>query len=184
MHRSTSSGLRVFGCSLVCAVAAVLILSAGAAFAQEPPNRSGFSLLLTMGVGFQSTEFLDESAVGLGGLNLGIGGFLTPDLALFFRISGTNVNQTDFDITTVSAVGGPSVQWWVNDSINLEGGLGFGVVDYEGFDDNGFGLILGAGFSVFHRGKNSLQFGVEYAPVFVDSGNVQNVSIAFGWQLL
>jgi len=165
-------------------VVAILVVSASAVSAQEPPNRSGFSLLLTMGVGFQYTDLLEESAVGLGGLNLGIGGFLTDDVALFFRLSGTNVNQTDIDIATVSGVGGPSVQYWANDSFNLEGGLGYGFVDYEGLDDDGFGLILGVGYSFWHRGKSSLQFGLEYAPVFVDSGNVHNIGVTFGWQLL
>ena len=33
----------------------------------QDPNRSGFTLLLTMGVGLQSNEFVDESTAGLAG---------------------------------------------------------------------------------------------------------------------
>ena len=46
-------------------------------------------------------------------------------------------------------------------------------------------FYAGVGFSFFHRGKNSLQVGVEYAPVFLDDqATVINLSFAFGWQLL
>jgi hypothetical protein len=182
----------------LCAVLLATLLPAGAVLAQaeeaattpQGPNRSGFTLLLTMGLGLQSNEFLDESTEGLGGLNLGIGGFISPDLAVMFRFSGTNVSFDDIgffnvDTDVVSGVGGPSVQYWVNNYVNLEAGAGFGIANSDpGTDESGFGLIFGAGFSFFHRGKNSLQVGVEYAPVFLDGGNVHNVSIAFGWQLL
>ena len=175
----------------LCAVFLATLIPAGAALAQaeqaattpQGPNRGGFTLLLTMGVGLQSNEMTDESTAGLGGLNLGIGGFVSPDLAVMFRASGTNVSFDNRDV--VSGVGGVSVQYWANDVVNLEGGAGFGFANADpGTEESGFGLIIGAGFSFFHRGKNSLQVGVEYAPVFLDFGNVHNVSIAFGWQLL
>ncbi len=51
--------------------------AAGSAYAQENvktgPDRGGFTLLLTMGLGLQNDTGVQESAVGLGGLNLGIG---------------------------------------------------------------------------------------------------------------
>ena len=147
------------------------------------PDRSGFTLLLTLGLGLQSGEYVAQSYLyafmpeyasgsetGLGGLNLGIGGFVTPDLAVMFRISGTNVQYEStmpghVDTDVVSGVGGVSVQYWINDTINLEGGFGYGIANAEpGTEETGYGLILGAGFSFFHRGKNSLQVGIEYAP--------------------
>lgn len=178
--------------------ALVTLMPVGVALAQAEreatptrgPDRSGFTLLLTMGLGLQSNEFIDESTAGLGGLNLGIGGFVSPDLAVMFRATGTNVTFDDIgffstDVEVVSGAGGVSVQYWPSDFVNLEGGVGFGFANSDpGTDERGFGLILGAGFSFFHRAKNSLQVGVEYAPVFLDGGNVHNVSIAFGWQLL
>ena len=43
--------------------------------AQDEPERSGFTLLLSLGVGIQNDKAIEESATGGGGLNLGIGGF-------------------------------------------------------------------------------------------------------------
>jgi hypothetical protein len=183
---------------ILCAFFVAAAMPPGAVLAQDEqvaakpagPNRGGFTLLLTMGVGLQNNAWIDESGVGIGGLNLGIGGFVSPDLAVMFRISGTNVrfeNVGFFNSTVdmVSGVGGVSVQYWVNDFVNLEGGAGFGLADTNvDLDERGFGLILGAGFSFFHRGKNSLQVGIEYAPVFLDVGNIHNICITFGWQLL
>lgn len=184
--------------SAACIVLLSVCLTTGTAIAQTEdatntrrgPNRAGFSLLLTMGVGLQNQEALNESTTGLGGLNLGIGGFISPDLAVMFRFSGTNVTFDDVGpfqrrVDSVSGVGGPAIQYWVSDYVNVEGGLGLGIANTDpGTEESGFGVILGVGFSFFHRGKNSLQIGVEYAPVFIDAGNVHNVSIAFGWQLL
>ena len=190
---------------LVTAVFLAVLVPTGTAFAQEEgneqgkeevkeeakgPNRSGFTLLLTMGLGLQSNEFIDESTTGLGGMNLGIGGFASPNLAVMFRFSGTNVsfdssNPSGRNTEVVSGVGGPAIQYWVNDSFNLEAGAGIAFANSDpGTDERGFGLMFGAAFSFFHRGKNSLQVGVEYAPVFLDGANVHNVCIAFGWQLL
>jgi len=186
--------------ALIVGLVLALLIPTSAAVAQDEPqdepqdkpqgpNRSGFSLLLTMGLGLQSNDIFDDSTTGLGGLNLGIGGFLTKDLALMFRFSGTNVQYksdgTLPDIDAVSGVGGPALQYWLSDFVNLEGGIGYGTVNFDpGGDDSGLGLILGVGLSVFHRGKTSLQFGVEYAPVFLDAGAVHNLGFVFGYQLL
>lgn len=169
---------------------AVLAQSQPAAKKDQGPNRIGFTLLLNMGVGWQTNEFADETATGLGGLNLGIGGFVSPKLAIMFRFSGTNVTYSNVgpnsvDINGISGTGGPVVQFWLNDYVNFEAGGGLGIANTDpGTDESGFGLILGVGLSFFHRGKNSLQVGVECSPVFVNDTTVNNMCIAFGWQLL
>ncbi|MEN8008271.1 MAG: hypothetical protein ABFS42_14740 [Candidatus Krumholzibacteriota bacterium] len=159
---------------------------ASAPAAPQGPDRSGFSLLLTLGLGLQKVASSDMET-GLGGLNLGIGGFVSPDLAVMFRFSGTSVTYDEWygNIDFTSGVGGPCVQYWVDDSINLEGGLGLGFADNgEGWDDQGFGVILGFGYSFYHKKKTSFQMGVELAPAFIDGETIHNISIAFGWQLL
>jgi len=182
----------------VCAALLVAATTVTTALAQDEKaatkpaevDRGGFTLLLTMGLGLQNNGWIEESGVGLGGLNLGIGGFVSPDLAVMFRASGTNVDfdrSKYFNVSTnfVSGVGGVSVQYWANNVVNLEGGAGFAFANADpGPDDSGFGLIAAIGFSFWHKGKHSLQFGIEYAPVFLDSGNVHNVCFTFGWQLL
>jgi hypothetical protein len=41
---------------------------------------------------------------------------------------------------------------------------------------------LGAGFSVFNRGKHNLQVGFQYAPAFTDPGTVHSIGFTFGYQ--
>jgi len=107
---------------------------------------------------------------------------VSPDLAVLFRLSGTNVKYGIHDV--VSGVGGPGVQYWVNDSFNLEGALGLGFVDYGGgWNRQAVGMLLGMGYSFYHKKKTSFQLGLEYGHVFTGSG-VNNLVIAFGWQLL
>ena len=51
-------------------------------------------------------------------------------------------------------------------------------------DENsrGFGLILGAGYSLWNRGKHNLQFGAQYLPAFTDPGTVHNFGFTLGYQ--
>jgi hypothetical protein len=166
----------------VCVALALLALSTSPALGQGAPNRGGFTLLLNIGVGFQRDEFIGTTETGLGGLNLGIGGFVNPDMALWLRVSGTNV---DYGGTRqVSGVGGPGIQYWVNDRVNLEGVVGVGFWDVEGINETGFGAMLGASVVLFNRGGHNFQLGVEYAPAFTDPETVHNIGIVFGWQLL
>lgn len=157
---------------------ALIVLAPAVASAQ--PEREGFTLLVNLGSGFQRDTGIDESAVGLAGANLGLGGFLTPKLALMGRFSGTNVSYDFFN--QVSGTVNASIQYWVSDYVAVEagGGLGFWRSDFE--EDTGPGLILGIDFTVFNRGKHNLQVGVEYAPAFTNDP-VHNIGITFGYQL-
>ena len=80
--------------------------------AAAPAQRGGFTILVNLGLGIQNDEALDESATGVAGINLGVGGFLKPDLALLFRISGTNVRYDvgPFELNQVSGVVGGTLQ--------------------------------------------------------------------------
>lgn len=168
---------------------AVLALSSADSLAQTVPDRQGFTLLLDVGAGIQHDTAVESTAIGLAGVNLGIGGFVTPDLAIMGRIStttGTHEVETffgDVDFTQISGVVGAVVQYWPSDRVNVEVGGGSGLWTTEGDSDTGLGLILGAGFTVFNRGKHNLQIGVEYLPVFTD-GAIHNFGITFGYQLL
>jgi hypothetical protein len=144
--------------------------------------RRGFTMLLNLGLGIQHDTYFAETAVGLGGLNLGLGGFFNEHVALMGRFSGTNVSYTDAYADQVSGVLGPAIQYWVSDLFHIEGGVGMGYWD-DGFDsETGLGLILGAGVTVFHRGKHYLVVGAEYAPVFTDAATVHNFGFTFGYQ--
>ena len=67
----------------------IMLLAGDRAFAQD---RGGFTALVDLGVGIQNDTSIEETAVGLAGINFGVGGFMTPDLAIMFRLAGTNVN--------------------------------------------------------------------------------------------
>lgn len=169
--------------------ALVLGATASTASAQSAPDRNGFTLLVNLGTGIQNDAGLEKTSVGLGGANLGIGGFVTPDLAISARFSGTNVeHETPLGyVNQVSGVLAPTVQYWLNDKVNVEAGVGLGIwsvdEDEDEASDRGLGLILGVGFTVFNRGKHNLQVGFEYAPAFTQPGAVHNLGITFGYQL-
>lgn len=167
------------------AAAALLVSVTAPASAQTPattPQRSGFTLLVNLGYGYQNDEFLPEAKSGLAGLNLGIGGFLSSDLALWFRASGTNVSYDSF--RQISGVGALAVQYWVTDRLNLEGGVGGGFWDDEDTSETGLGVVVGAGLVIFNSGRHNIQLGVEYAPAFTEPETVHNVGITLGYQLL
>src|SRR5687768_3032763 len=121
-----------------------IAIGGGRAFAQD---RGGFTALVDLGLGVQNDSAIEETAVGLAGLNFGVGAFLTENLAVMFRISGTNVGyDLGVDYGQVSGVAAPTVQFWQSDKFNVEAGAGLGY--WRGDNDDasrGFGLILGAG---------------------------------------
>ncbi|MEX2049244.1 MAG: hypothetical protein WEB90_06675 [Gemmatimonadota bacterium] len=173
---------------LACSVVYAIIWSPPPVAAQEPapPDRGGFTLLLDAGLGFQRDGYFGRTEAGFTGLNLGIGGFLTRDLALLFRVSGTTV---DYDgLGQTSGVGGPTAQLWLNDRLHLAAGLGIGFWAVRGLSgessDPSFGLILGAGYLPIAWGRHALRFGVEYAPAFTQPNLVHNLALSLGWQWL
>ena len=72
MHGDVNMRTQIPTRIIVCAAFAIL-LAGGRAFAQD---RGGFTALVDVGVGIQSDSSIEETAVGLSGLNFGIGGFL------------------------------------------------------------------------------------------------------------
>ncbi|MDH4036972.1 MAG: hypothetical protein OEX18_14840 [Candidatus Krumholzibacteria bacterium] len=182
---------------LIPLLALLVLLPSRAALCQE---RGGFTLLLTLGYGLQSGGIGEGTSDGLGGLNLGIGGFVSEDTALMFRISGTNVSyqydamydqpriggsQSMYKEDVVSGVAVFDVQYWPTSRLNLEIGGGFGFVssDYL-YDERGVGLLGAMGYTVLLRGKYSLQLGVEYAPVVLGGGTINNLGFNVGFQFL
>ncbi len=171
--------------ALAVALSSIMVAAAaGNAAAQTSADRSGFTLLVNLGVGIQNDTSLAENGVGLAGVNVGVGGFIKPNLAILGRFSGTSASyETPFgDVRQVSGVIGSTLQYWATDKVSLEGGAGLGLWSVEDESDRGFGLILGVGYTVWNRGKHNLQVGLEYAPVFTD-GTVHNFGFTIGYQL-
>ena len=165
------------------------------------PDRDGFTLLLSAGVGIQDDKGLEDNAVGLSGLNIGIGVFLNEQFALMARISGTTADydielglNPEPEVRQVSGILALSGQYWVSDKVYVEGGPGVAIfnaeVDFgeilgtEEVNDRAFGVFLGAGFTLSNRGKNDLQLGIEYAPGFFEVGTIHNIGFTLRYQLL
>ena len=152
---------------------------------------SGFTMILSMGVGLQNDAAYEQSEVGLAGLNLGLGAFLSDNIALLFRVSGTSVKYTfedagfveEFTINQTSGMAGPAIQYWANERLNLEGGIGYGFWSSDGLTEEGLGLLLGMAYVFAQTGNSNFQVGVEFAPAFTDPDAVYNVGVVFGWQL-
>ena len=163
---------------------AMLLFVASPAFAQAPA-RSGFTVFANLGVGFQNDVTLEETATGLAGLNFGAGWFLTDNLAVLGRFSGTTAN---FDaiggLSQRSGVWGGSVQYWLNNWASIEGGAGYGrwSNDFHGSDD-GFGLIVAFNATVFQRGRHHIRAGFEYAPVLTED-KIHNMGVTIGYQFV
>jgi Outer membrane protein beta-barrel domain len=170
---------------LIVLVPLLTLLAGNRAFAQ---NRGGFTGLVDIGVGVQNDTSIEETAAGFAGLSGGVGAFLTRDFALMFRLTGTSVSY-DFgaagDYGQTSGVVGPTIQYWISDRFNIEAGAGWGFWrGHTDEDETGLGLILGAGVTIFNRGKHNLQFGVQYSPAFTDPGTIHNVGFTLGYQFL
>lgn len=186
-------------CTKTQAMVAALVSSCvllTAPMAVQAQNRGNFTALVVAGYGIQLDVIEDESGEGVSGLSFGAGWFVSRDLALMLRLSGTAVEYELIDDsfgvlrtvtpTMVSGMLGLDGQYWLNDRWNVEIGVGRGIVVQHGSEnpDVGLGLLGAVGYAVFLKGKFSMQLGVEYTPVFLDDRMVQNLGINLGIQLL
>jgi hypothetical protein len=159
------------------------------------PDRSGMTFELSLGFGITQVspdEGEGDSFNGLSGLNLGVGGWISPNTAITVRIAGTSFTQ-DF-----SELGGPEVQFiagmlgvtaqqMVSDTAWVGGGLGIGILtddqdETEG--ESGLALDLRAGYNFYQSAKNAFNASIEITPGFFDGGRVTGIGLQVGWQAL
>jgi hypothetical protein len=147
-------------------------------------DRGGFTALVDLGAGVQSDSAIDEAAVGVAGVQFGVGAFVNRDLAVMFRLVGTTVNHDldGFDYGQTAGFVGPAVQWWLSDRVNVEAGAGWGFWNGADEKDSDLGLLFGTGVSIFNRGKHNVQVGVQYVPAFTNPGTVHNLGFTIGYQ--
>ncbi|MCX5742342.1 MAG: hypothetical protein NT062_07585 [Proteobacteria bacterium] len=161
----------------------------------------------TGGLGGDSTS--SDSRAALGG-NIGIGGFVSPNLAITLRIASVNYTYDANDgqggrYTDSAIFAGPSVQYWVNQNLWVGGGIGYAIAhtsytnDFGDTGDSindptGVSLDLRAGYTFWKQFRNSLNVSAEYTPGFYgedDLGALGKVSyqlngfaVLFGYQYL
>ena len=179
------------------AIAILVVLTGGAAtvHAQDQSAfRSGFTIEAGLGPGLtlvRPDEGEGSNELGLSGLSIGMGAFVTRDVALLARISGTTLSQevgteSEEFINASLHVGG---QVWLTDRfvIGAAGGIGFFgpfADDSMAEDETGLALSARAAYSLFLSGNNSLRVGLEVMPCFYDSGEVTSTSLNGEWQWL
>lgn len=168
----------------------------------EAPNfRQGLTFEANLGIGFMWVESdgrESDKEVALGGLNLGIGGWLNPKMAISLRIAGTTYtdSENDLDLRFTTGIVGPHLQYWVDDHIWLGGGAGIGVaavnVSGPGVDESdsetGFGLDLRAGYTFSQGSEHTWNVSFELTPSFITIDDQDytfySSAILFGYQHL
>jgi hypothetical protein len=157
------------------------------------PDRSGMTFELSIGFGITSVtpdEGSGDSFNGLSGLNLGIGGWISPKTALTVRIAGTSFHQdvgTGTDVQFIAGLLGLSAQQMVTEQAWVGGGLGIGILtdDLDNTDpESGLGLDLRAGYNFYQSRKNAFNAQIEVTPGFFDGGRVTGIGLQLGWQSL
>jgi hypothetical protein len=160
--------------------------------ATSGPDRSGMTFELSLGLGITSVAPDNgdgESYNGLSGLNLGVGGWISPNTALTVRIAGTSFHQ-DFggvDVQLIAGLLGITAQQYVNDQMWVGGGVGIGILTDDQDEteaESGLGLDLRAGYNFYQSTKNAFNVALEITPGFFDGGRVTGIGLQVGWQAL
>ena len=174
---------------------AMLVLAPAHAMAQTGPHRDGFTIETSLGVGSTSVSGdgrSSESYTSIAGLDLGIGGFVSPDVALTFRIAGTTYfvpasvfPESTQSIAMTSALVSPALQYWVSDRLFVGGGAGLGVWDNDADDppQTGFGLDARVGYGVLVGRRGTIFLTGEITAGFFDEGNTVGYGVKVGAQL-
>jgi len=172
-----------------------LLLLPSLAGATGVPERDGFTLELSIGLGFMHV-FPDEgdssNDVGMAPLSFSLGGFLNNRMAIMFRVSGvSNLEEVGGkDVLTYLTFAGVHVQYWITDQFFVSGGPGIaslGSAETDNFfdtrtSDQGFGLGLRGGFSFANWENHSLRVSLELFPSFFENGTAMGEAINFEWQ--
>jgi opacity protein-like surface antigen len=159
----------------------------------NPPNRQGLTFEANLGLGFlqASSDTQDsDTETALGGLDLGLGAFINPNLAISARVAGVTYSD---DVSTISAVFfGPSAQYWVMPNVWVGGGLGLGVarasIDLGGStasdSETGFALDLRAGYTFNPNAKHSFNASIELTPAFIEDTTFTGIGLLVGYQFM
>ncbi|MBK8169065.1 MAG: hypothetical protein IPK60_01820 [Sandaracinaceae bacterium] len=153
------------------------------------PTRRGFTLEAALGAGLLLAPSPAELR-GVGAAALGIGGFLTPELAVTFRVISANASERS-GARTVNAVGiFAAIQYWLGARVMFGVGLGMGFVDVPTFDATfeedvlaGLALEARVGVVAWQWAHHSLLFA--YEPMLitdVKDGAALLQTLSFEWQ--
>lgn len=147
------------------------------------PTRHGFTLELGLGIAWLRATSSDFSELGLHGLTISLGGFVTPSLAIEARVtSATILGRGGSDSITFTNIL-VNLQYWANDWLTIGGGIGAGMGSGTSLvTDFGFALNarLGAAFLRWRTGL--MRVALEFVPAWIESELVTMTAIALEYQ--
>lgn len=160
----------------------------------QPQNlKQGLTFEANLGLGFIWAEADGQETdkeVALGGLNIGLGGWISPQLAISLRIAGVTYSEDVGDQTARLSTGffGPSAQYWVNENAWIGGGIGMGFVavsfDGDTESETGIGFDLRGGYTFSTTSENTWNISLELTPSSIEDVNFYGFGILFGYQHL
>jgi hypothetical protein len=174
--------------SLAWLLTSTLLL--GVSRAEEPINRRGFTLGLSLGGGATYSSPKNGNAQtqgGIGGLNLLIGGFINPNLALVGTIVGVNFGPFDKSLDHgFAGVACVAVEYWLSDHVNFLGGAGVGDLNVQQYGvenkEGGLGLLAGFNYFPFAVAHHGLGLAIDITPFFTSNFFVLTYQAGFSWQ--
>jgi len=121
---------------------------------------------------------------GIGGLNVGVGGFVTPQIALSLRVAGVSDFENGFFY--LGAIG-PHAQLWLGPSAWLGAGVGIGFIAGCGNADCGkaaFGASFDfrGGVVLSQSATSSTSLGIELVSVPIYNVSITSLSLTLGAQ--
>jgi hypothetical protein len=150
------------------------------------PQRDGITVGVDIGLGMTHVslgDFGSDSEGGLSGLNLSLGGFLSPSMAIILRVSGTTFGEFGADQSISGFLGG-AVQAWVGPKFFVGGGAGIGILTCSNCEaETGFAVTGRAGFEFGQRATSGWHVAAEVTPAFYDNDvRVTSIGLQIGWQ--
>jgi hypothetical protein len=158
---------------------------------------NGLTVEASLGLGYLNQRANGTSASDFAfGLNVGVGGFVAPNMAISLRLASSTYSYDYIDGSSAeftSMVIGPHIQYWATPQLWLGAGAGvalanafFGDGDGNGTvsSNNGLGLDLRAGVTFGQRWRRSYNLSLEITPAFYGDTTITGVQFEFGYQFL
>ena len=176
----------------------IVSLSVHAQYGSPPPYypppqrglyRSGLVFGFGVGAGAITASDCSNCGGGAGGLEIHLGGMVTPRLAVMAELWSL-LRPLGGGVTLSNTIFSGALQYWATDQFWLKGGLGSGTVDlsddYSGatFDsETAFAMSGALGFEVLQMYNFALDLQLRLAHVFYASGGANNIAfmVGFNW---
>ncbi|HEY4244902.1 MAG TPA: hypothetical protein VGM88_34040 [Kofleriaceae bacterium] len=173
-------------------VAVVVVGSSLPAFAQPavtPPAPSIFDthkgalLEVDAGIGYVRASVIgggsSDSALGVEGPDVGLGLWLDPQLSLQLRFTAVSCHDDGNWFTQYFL--GPSIQYWLSDTVWVSGGAGAAAIRSSGNTTWGWGLDLRGGYALTPK----MDLSIEVNPAFYKRADTSvsftGIAVMFGY---